>query len=71
MLKTLIATALMISLILPITRQFFLPFLPIGAWLVLWYSCKYVISTFSHSCLFKEAVQAHEESWLTVFPQIH
>lgn len=42
MLKTLIATCLMISLILPVTRQFFLPFLPIAAWLIFWFSCKYV-----------------------------
>lgn len=47
MIKTLIATGLMISLILPATRQFFLPFLPIAAWLILWYSCKYVMLAFS------------------------
>jgi len=40
MVKTGIATLLMISLILPITRQFFLPSLPIFGWLVLFYSCK-------------------------------
>lgn len=40
--KTLIASALITSLILPITSQFFLPFLPIIAWLTFWYSCKYV-----------------------------
>jgi len=40
MFKTMVATLLMISLILPITRQFFLPFLPIAGWLVLFYSAK-------------------------------
>jgi hypothetical protein len=41
--KTSIATLLMASLLMPITRQFFLPFLPIASWLVLFYSCRYVI----------------------------
>ncbi|KAL7266493.1 Phosphatidylinositol:ceramide phosphoinositol transferase (IPC synthase) [Rhizina undulata] len=40
--KTLIATALMLSLLMPITRQFFLPFLPIASWLVLFYACRFV-----------------------------
>ena len=40
--KTFIATLLMISLILPITRQFFLPLLPVPCWLVFFYSCQYV-----------------------------
>ena len=38
--KTALATLLLISLLLPITRQFFLPFLPIAAWLVFFYSCQ-------------------------------
>jgi len=41
--KTAIATLLMLSLLLPVTRQFFLPFLPIASWLVMFYSCRYVI----------------------------
>ena len=41
--KTLFAAALMTSLILPITRQFFLPFLPIASWLLFWFSCQYVL----------------------------
>ena len=40
--KTLIATALTLSLLFPITRQFFLPFLPIASWLVLFYACRWV-----------------------------
>ena len=40
--KTFIAILLMVSLLMPITRQFFLPFLPIASWLVLFYSCRYV-----------------------------
>jgi inositol phosphorylceramide synthase catalytic subunit len=38
--KTLVATALITSLLLPITRQFFLPFLPIASWLILFYACR-------------------------------
>lgn len=41
--RTSIATLLMISLLMPITRQFFLPFLPIASWLVLFWTCRYVI----------------------------
>ncbi|KAL8841338.1 MAG: hypothetical protein Q9170_000968 [Blastenia crenularia] len=37
--KTTIATLLLISLILPITRQFFLPFLPVATWLTFFYAC--------------------------------
>ncbi|KAG8623343.1 hypothetical protein KVT40_008319 [Elsinoe batatas] len=40
--KTMIATALMTSLILPITRQFFLPFLPIATWLIFWFSNQFI-----------------------------
>ncbi|PUU79668.1 hypothetical protein B9Z19DRAFT_1100716 [Tuber borchii] len=40
--KTLISTLLITSLILPITRQFFLPFLPIAGWLVLFYACRFI-----------------------------
>lgn len=40
MIKTLVATLLMVSLLLPITRQFFLPFLPIAGWLILFYTCQ-------------------------------
>lgn len=35
-----IAILLMTSLILPITQQFFLPFLPIAAWLIFFYGCQ-------------------------------
>ena len=38
--KTFVAALLMTSLVLPITRQFFLPLLPILAWLTFWYSCQ-------------------------------
>jgi inositol phosphorylceramide synthase catalytic subunit len=36
--KTVVATLLLTSLVLPITRQFFLPFLPIPAWLIFFYA---------------------------------
>lgn len=42
--KTSLATLLMVSLILPITRQFFLPFLPALTWLVLFYACRFIPS---------------------------
>ena len=37
--KTAVASLLLTSLVLPITRQFFLPFLPIAAWLIFFYAC--------------------------------
>lgn len=40
MVKMMVATLLMLSLLLPVTRQFFLPFLPIASWLILFYSCQ-------------------------------
>ncbi|KAI9682726.1 MAG: Aureobasidin resistance protein Aur1 [Trizodia sp. TS-e1964] len=40
--KTLVATALLTALVLPITRQFFLPFLPIATWLVLFYGARFI-----------------------------
>lgn len=40
MMKMGLATLIMLSLVLPITRQFFLPTLPILGWLFLFYSCK-------------------------------
>lgn len=38
--KTSVASLLLLSLVLPITRQFFLPFLPIAAWLIFFYACR-------------------------------
>lgn len=38
--KTAVFTLLILSLLLPITRQFFLPFLPIAAWLIFFYACQ-------------------------------
>lgn len=40
LLRTLIASLLMAALVIPVTSQFFLPFLPVIGWLVLFYSCK-------------------------------
>ncbi|EAW09570.1 phosphatase PAP2 family protein [Aspergillus clavatus NRRL 1] len=42
--KTAAFTLLLISLLLPITRQFFLPFLPIAGWLIFFYACQFVPS---------------------------
>jgi hypothetical protein len=44
--KTFIATLLMGGLVLPITRQFLLPFLPALTWLLLFSSCKYIPSDY-------------------------
>ncbi|KAI9822112.1 MAG: Aureobasidin resistance protein Aur1 [Thelocarpon impressellum] len=40
--KTFVASLLMASLLVPVTRQFFLPFLPIASWLVLFYACQFI-----------------------------
>lgn len=40
--KTAIAALLLTSLIVPVTRQFFLPFLPIIGWLIFFYAAQYV-----------------------------
>lgn len=40
LMKTSAFTLLLISLLLPITRQFFLPFLPVAGWLTFFYSCQ-------------------------------
>lgn len=41
--KTFAATMLMISLLIPITRQFFLPFLPTATWLLFFFNARYVL----------------------------
>lgn len=40
--KTAIATMILFSLLIPLTRQFFLPFLPVAGWLIFFYACQYV-----------------------------
>ncbi|RPA80452.1 aureobasidin resistance protein Aur1 [Ascobolus immersus RN42] len=42
LIKTAIATLLMLSLVFPITRQFFLPFLPIAAYLIFFYASGFI-----------------------------
>lgn len=44
--KTGVATLLMTALVIPITRQFFLPFLPIASWLILFYGSQFVPSNY-------------------------
>ncbi len=46
--KTAVATLLLASLVFPITRQFFLPFLPIAAWLIFFYAASYVFQVSLH-----------------------
>ena len=43
--KTAVATLLMTSLIIPVTRQFFLPLLPVLTWLTFFHACQYVHQT--------------------------
>lgn len=50
LMKTSIATLLLFSLLLPITRQFFLPFLPIAAYLIWFYACRYVLTVQLRLC---------------------
>ncbi|MCJ1319757.1 Aureobasidin resistance protein Aur1 [Xylographa vitiligo] len=40
--KTAVVILLLTALVLPLTRQFFLPFLPIATWLVFFYSCRFI-----------------------------
>lgn len=47
--KTAVATLLLTSLLLPITRQFFLPFMPIAAYLIWFYACRSVITFHAHA----------------------
>ncbi|KIX06791.1 uncharacterized protein Z518_04767 [Rhinocladiella mackenziei CBS 650.93] len=42
MVKTAVATLLLASLIFPITRQFFRPFMPIAAYLIFFYACRFI-----------------------------
>ncbi|OAL17640.1 hypothetical protein AYO22_11430 [Fonsecaea multimorphosa] len=42
--KTAVATLLLASLIFPITRQFFRPFMPIAAYLIFFYACRFIPS---------------------------
>ncbi|KAL8873816.1 MAG: hypothetical protein Q9174_000774 [Haloplaca sp. 1 TL-2023] len=42
--KTAVSTLLLVSLILPMTRQFFLPFLSIATWLTFFYACGFIPS---------------------------
>jgi membrane-associated phospholipid phosphatase len=44
--KSLVATLLLTSLTIPITRQFFLPFLPIAGWLILFYASQFTPSEY-------------------------
>ncbi|KAK5942451.1 Phosphatidylinositol:ceramide phosphoinositol transferase (IPC synthase) [Knufia obscura] len=40
--KTAVVTLLLTSTLIPITRQFFLPFIPIAAYLIWFYACRFV-----------------------------
>ncbi|MCJ1338525.1 Aureobasidin resistance protein Aur1 [Bachmanniomyces sp. S44760] len=40
--KTAVGSLILVSLLLPITRQFFLPFLPIAGWLIFFFACGFI-----------------------------
>ncbi|KAK9353299.1 hypothetical protein V1523DRAFT_411593 [Lipomyces doorenjongii] len=40
--KLAIAAVFTLALLVPITSQFFFPFIPIGTWLILFYSCRFI-----------------------------
>lgn len=42
LMKTAGASLLMMALLVPVTRQFFLPFLPVATWLVFFFNARYV-----------------------------
>jgi len=46
MMKTFSASVLIGLLLMPATRQFFLPFLPIATWLVFFFNARYVLAQF-------------------------
>jgi hypothetical protein len=43
LMKTGAASLMMLALLMPVTRQFFLPFLPILTWLVFFFNARYVL----------------------------
>ncbi|KAI9843072.1 MAG: Aureobasidin resistance protein Aur1 [Sclerophora amabilis] len=59
---TVVTTLLAASLIFPITRQFFLPFLPVGCWLILFFSCRPGTPSFAESCIFARNRTIPEEN---------
>ncbi len=48
--KTGAASLLILALLMPITRQFFLPVLPILTWLVFFFNARYVLDFHSRGC---------------------
>lgn len=50
MVKMAVTTLIGLSLLLPITRQFFLPFMPIAAYLIWFYSARFVSSDYLSFC---------------------
>ncbi|KAF2664692.1 aureobasidin resistance protein-like protein Aur1 [Microthyrium microscopicum] len=56
--RTFVSALVILSLLIPMTRQFFLPFLPIAGWLVLFYSCKFIPSSI------------RPEPWVSVLPAL-
>jgi hypothetical protein len=58
--KTAIATLLIVALLLPVTRQFALPFLPIASYLVLFYSCGFVIPSPRDALLGNETSESRD-----------
>jgi inositol phosphorylceramide synthase catalytic subunit len=73
--RTFIASLLITSLLIPLTRQFFLPFLPIIGYLVLFYSCKYVVELIATGHFIDEIHRfipstIRPEPWVRVLPAL-
>lgn len=58
LIKTGVVAGLTLLLLVPLTRQFFLPFLPIAAWLLLFYGCQFITGEY------RPAI------WVTVLPAL-
>lgn len=54
LIKTGAASLLILALLMPITRQFFLPVLPIFTWLVFFFNARYVLLSLADSVLGRE-----------------
>jgi inositol phosphorylceramide synthase catalytic subunit len=72
--RTFVASLLLTALIIPVTHQFFLPFLPVACWLVLFYSCKWVAG-FCFVCASADLSRfipsaVRPEPWVRVLPAL-
>lgn len=62
--KTGASTLLLASLIIPATRQFFLPLLPVITWLSFFYACGYVFLPSAIPCLRRTKLESYQRNSL-------